>query len=470
MTHLSYSEVTGRFPSPGADTMRESVLRLLKMQNIRIVVLDDDPTGIQTVHDCYLLTNTKPENLRAALEDKIPFFYILTNTRAMTGRDAERVVGDAVRAVVEANKKFGYKLIFVSRSDSTLRGHFPLESDVIREVLREQGIEVLRPTFFIPSFFEAGRYTIEGVHYMKEGDELIPVSETEFARDNVFGYSHSDLKDYIIEKSGGKIEPGKIGHLGLKDMRSLSNVDFTALMERELSNDYITADALDYYDLRKFSMALLTLMGQGGSCAVLRTSSSLPKALSGLSDTALLDGKAYASKPGTGIFIVGSHVQKTTKQLERLLDVPGVQGVEIDIREVLHSPDDLLQEVTEQLVLLHVRNITPAVYTSRKELRLDNHEQRQNMGQQISDFLVRIVRTLPYTPKYLISKGGITSHDILTKGLDIERARVMGQILPGVPAILTGPDNRYPDMPYIIFPGNVGTEQALREAYEKLNK
>jgi len=53
----------------------------------KIIVLDDDPTGSQTVHSCLLLTRWDLVTLKAALADAAPLFFILTNTRGM---DAER--------------------------------------------------------------------------------------------------------------------------------------------------------------------------------------------------------------------------------------------------------------------------------------------------------------------------------------------------------------------------------------------
>ena len=166
----------------------------------RLVVLDDDPTGIQTVHGCLLITQWDEESVRLAFEDDVPFFYILTNTRAMTREEAAKVTREAMEMVIHVNKDYGYRLIVVSRSDSCLRGHFPLETDVIRDCLVRHGVTVAPKTPFCPAFIEAGRVTIDGVHYMKDGDMLIPVSETEFAQDNVFAYHTSVLHDYIREK------------------------------------------------------------------------------------------------------------------------------------------------------------------------------------------------------------------------------------------------------------------------------
>jgi len=463
MSHLSYTEIIREYPPVGNEKLRGEISTILQENNIRIVVLDDDPTGIQTVQGNYLLTNWNAENVTAALSDEIPFFYLLTNTRAMTAIDAETTVREAMNAVLDSNRDFGYKLVFVSRSDSTLRGHFPLESEVIREEIEKRSIPISLPTVFTPAFFEAGRYTLGGIHYMKDGDALVPVSETEFARDNVFGYTHSDLAGYIEEKSAGRIPPNDIQLIGLEEWRNLPIETLESKISESAGKTYITLDALDYNDLRKFAISLLHLVAKNDGYTVLRTSSSMPKALTGIADQPLLDRHSLKSEQSGGLFIVGSHVKKTTAQLSQLLETPGVQGVEIDIHEVLRDPVKLLDKTEEILSEIHTHGKTPVVYTSRQELRLDDATERQRVGQQISDFLVEIVKKLRFQPAWLVAKGGITSHDILTEGLGIERARVLGQALPGVPAILTDKG-----MPYIIFPGNVGSEDALKEIYERL--
>ena len=468
MNALSYSEIVRKYPPVPQEGLRGAILSLLRRNRVKIVVLDDDPTGIQTVQGNYLLTNWAPENVAAALGDEVPFFYLLTNTRAVTAAVAETIVRDAVLAVLAANRGLGYRLVFVSRSDSTLRGHFPLEPEIVRETVAKQGIPMEWPIVFTPAFFEAGRYTVGGIHYMKDGDSLVPVSETEFARDNVFGYTQSGLADYIREKSGGCISREQVGHIGLEELRCCSSDDLAEKINGFRDKSYIALDAFDYGDLRKFAVAWLGLFVKSDGYALLRTSSSMPKALSGIADRPLLDGSALASGRTGGLFIVGSHVRKTTTQLGRLLAAPGVQGVEVDIHEVLCAPGELLGRVEEELLAIHEKGGVPVVYTSRQELRLDDVAERQRVGQRISAFLVDVVRGLRFQPAYLVAKGGITSHDILTEGLGIERVRVWGQVLPGVPAVITDLENRFPEMPYIIFPGNVGSEDALKDVFERL--
>ena len=202
----------------------------------------------------------------------------------------------------------------------------------------------------------------------------------------------------------------------------------------------------------------------------MRTSSSLPKALSGIENKDLLskDELIQGENLHQGLFIVGSHVKKTTAQLEKLLQCPQVQGIELSIEDILYRSDELWEKLQAELIACDAAGLTPVVYTARKEVRLDNADERQALGQKVSDFLVSIVARLPYQPAYLVAKGGITSHDILTHGLNIKLARVMGQILSGVPCIRTDNSARFSHLPYIIFPGNVGNENSLAEAFEKL--
>ncbi|MBQ5620732.1 MAG: hypothetical protein IIU94_07165, partial [Alistipes sp.] len=317
-------------PEEGRE-LRRRIADELRRKRIRMVVIDDDPTGIQTVHGCLLLTEITAERIAQALDDAAPFFYLLVNSRAMTEADARRVVREAVEATLEANREKGYNLLFVSRSDSTLRGHFPAESDTIREVLVEQGMAVVMPSLFVPAFFEAGRMTVDGVHYMQQGDQLLPTSETEFARDNVFHYSTSILTDYMVEKGQGQLTADDLTHLRLEDLRT---IDLAEQLRVNRKKKYISSDAFDYRDLRRLAIAVLAQyeMGKRHQCGVIRSSSSFPKALSGIEE------QAYVVAPKSnarGVVVVGSHVKKSTEQLNALLELDGTEGIEIDVERIL---------------------------------------------------------------------------------------------------------------------------------------
>ena len=100
----------------------------------KVIVLDDDPTGSQTVHSCLLLTKWDVPTLLEGLRDPSPIFFVLTNTRALTSQDAAAVTREAcrnLRAALEQQPTGSW--VVVSRSDSTLRGHYPVETDVINE-------------------------------------------------------------------------------------------------------------------------------------------------------------------------------------------------------------------------------------------------------------------------------------------------------------------------------------------------
>jgi uncharacterized protein YgbK (DUF1537 family) len=189
----------------------------------------------------------------------------------------------------------------------------------------------------------------------------------------------------------------------------------------------------------------------------------LPKVISGIADKPLLDGDML-KQSGVGCFVVGSHVKMTTAQLDCLLQAEGTCAIEVDVQRILDDADALMLSTTDTIRQVVDNHLTPVIYTSRQEVRLADTDQRQHLGQQISRFLVELVRRLPFTPAYLVGKGGITSHDILTKGLGISVARVMGQVENSVPCVMT-PQG----FPYIIFPGNVGTVTSLRDVYKKLN-
>jgi uncharacterized protein YgbK (DUF1537 family) len=52
--------------------------------------------------------------------------------------------------------------------------------------------------------------------------------------------------------------------------------------------------------------------------------------------------------------------------------------------------------------------------------------------------------------------------------LGVKRAMVLGQILPGIPVWELGPETKFPGLPYVVFPGNVGGPDALKEVVRKL--
>jgi len=436
------------------------------MTNTKIIVLDDDPTGSQTVHSCLLLTRWDVDTLKKGLLDAAPLFFVLTNTRGMTAVDAERLTRDVcvnLRAALDALAASGVFInpVLVSRSDSTLRGHYPVETDVIAEELGPFDAH-----FLVPAFFEGGRKTINSTHYLMVNGEAVPVHETEFARDSVFAYSHSYLPDYVEEKTGGRIRASEVERFTLTDIRGNVQSRLQALHD----NQCCVVDGETRKDLDHFCTQLMKT-ARLGRRFLFRSAASLLTSLAQLppQPVAAESMHEYVRNGRAGAVIVGSHVSKTTEQLHVLLRQPGITGIEIDVAGIGARRDTLLQDVIARAEACHLNNITPVIYTSRTELQFDDQKTRLAFGEQVSAFLMDVVRNLPQTTGFLISKGGITSNDVLSNGLALRTSRVAGQIIPGC-SVVRCPYNhpRFPEMPVVIFPGNVGDEQALATVYQRM--
>jgi uncharacterized protein YgbK (DUF1537 family) len=210
---------------------------------------------------------------------------------------------------------------------------------------------------------------------------------------------------------------------------------------------------------------------QQGKRFLFRSAASLLTALAQLPPQPVAAEKMreYVRDGRAGAVIVGSHVKKTTQQLNPLLQADGIQGIEIDVENISTQRDQLLNRITANIEDCHLNNVTPVIYTSRTEIQFDDQQSRLAFGEQVSAFLMDVVRSLPETTGFLISKGGITSNDVLSDGLALRTSRVVGQILAGCSVVRCPQDHpRYPNMPVVIFPGNVGDEQALVTVYQRM--
>ncbi|MBN1131954.1 MAG: hypothetical protein JXR52_05620 [Bacteroidales bacterium] len=468
MIYQYLSDIIKKVPSVQTGNIRYRISENLEKKRAKIFVIDDDPTGIQTVHGCTLLTKWSVTLVKKALQGNSHLLYILSNSRSRSPEIARKLNLEIVESLIRANESCHYKLIIISRSDSTLRGHFPLETDAILEKLHEHNIEVELPVFFVPALLEAGRITAGNIQYMVEGDNLLPVARSEFARDTLFGYKNSNLTDYIIEKSAGTLSRKKIGSISLEELRKLESPELQEKITSLSGRRFLIINAVEYPDLHRFSFALTEMMGPADRAIIMRTSSSLPKALSGIPDKDLLTGQELGTGGSKGIFVIGSHVPRTTRQLNELLENSEVEGIEIDVMQILQDEETCFKQTMNALVHAFNRDKTPALYTTRKELRSENMDAAVHSGRKISGFLASVIKQLPISPSYIVSKGGITSHDILVDGLNVTSSTVSGQILPGVPVLKIRYEEKGRKIPFIIFPGNVGGTGSLSELFKKL--
>jgi uncharacterized protein YgbK (DUF1537 family) len=437
------------------------------MSTTKIIVLDDDPTGSQTVHSCLLLTRWDVETLKQGLQDAAPLFFVLTNTRGMDAARAAEVTREVCGNLKQALGELaaaGHPInpLVVSRSDSTLRGHYPAETDVIAEQLGPFDAH-----FIVPAFFEGGRITRDSIHYLMVDGHEVPVHETEFARDSVFGYSHSYLPDYVEEKTRGRIHADAVERFLLADVRGNSLPRLLALQ----GNVCCVVDGETQADLDQLCSQLIEAAGQGKRF-LFRSAASLLTALAQLppQPVAAEAMAEYVRDGRAGAVIVGSHVKKTTQQLEALLGMPGIIPIEVDVERIDPDSQALLDGIVRQTSHAHALGLTSVIYTSRVEKTFPDQATRLAFGEQVSGFLMDVVRNLPQSLGFLISKGGITSNDVLSSGLALRASRVVGQILPGCSVVRCPGDHpRYPRLPVVIFPGNVGGEDALAEAYTRLS-
>ncbi|MEO3705027.1 four-carbon acid sugar kinase family protein [Trichormus azollae] len=432
----------------------------------KIIVLDDDPTGSQTVHSCLLLMRWDVETLRLGLKDEAPIFFILTNTRSLTPEAAATVTREVCHnlKIALAAENIDDFLV-VSRSDSTLRGHYPIETDVIAEELG-----LFDAHFLIPAFFEGGRITRDSIHYLINDGIPTPVHETEFARDSVFGYNYSYLPKYVEEKTKERIKEDTVTRFLLADIRSGSLEKLLQLHD----NQCVVVDGENQTDLNTFAVDILTAASQGKRF-LFRSAASIVTALAALppQPIAAENMAEYVRGGKPGAVIVGSHVKKTTQQLEYLLQTQGTVGIEINVSRLLDHGENptaqLLQESLEEIRIVHNSGKTSVIYTSRQELTFKDVKTRLEFGSTVSTLLMDIVQGLPADIGFLISKGGITSNNVLSTGLALTSARLLGQILAGCSMVITQSDHpQFPNLPVVLFPGNVGNTNALATIYERL--
>lgn len=452
----------------------ETLLPTIRAQNVAngriLVVLDDDPTGTQTVYDLPVLTEWTVEALTAEFRRKTPTFYILTNSRAMPLPEAQALNAEIAANLLAAAQATGTDFAVVSRSDSTLRGHFPGETDALVGALGQR----VDATLIIPFFLEGGRFTINDIHWVAEGEELIPAAATPFAKDAAFGYRNSALRAWVEEKTGGAVAAADVASVTLDEIRNGGPAAVAKKLLALPAGAVCVINCAATRDMEVFVSGLLQAEAQGKHY-LYRTAATFVQVRAGLAPKAPLSAADLAPTDAEtahhgGLVVVGSYVPKSTAQLNALLAQNQLRSVEIDVDHLL---DDSREQATISATIASVaaairEGQSVVIYTSRGLITGANARESLTIGQRVSASLVAIVRGLGIQPRYLIAKGGITSSDLATKALGVKRANVRGQILPGIPIWELGVESLHPGMIYVVFPGNVGGDDALVQAVAKL--
>ncbi|XP_031281953.1 uncharacterized protein LOC116140467 [Pistacia vera] len=439
---------------------------LIQNSSKTLVVLDDDPTGTQTVHDIEVLTEWSVESLVEQFTKKPLCFFILTNSRALSSEKAGELTKEICRNLcTAANSVENTKFTVVLRGDSTLRGHFPEETDAAVSVLGEMDASII-----CPFFLQGGRYTIEDVHYVADVDRLVPAGDTEFAKDAAFGYKSSNLREWVEEKTAGRISASSVASISVQLLRKGGPDAVCEHLCSLQKGSTCIVNAASERDMAVFAAGMIQAELKGKSF-ICRTAASFVSARIGIIPKAPILPKDLGINRETNgaIIVVGSYVPKTTKQVGELKSQCGhiIRSIEVSVDKVamksLEEREEEINRTVEMVdVLLRCRKDT-LVMTSRELITGKTSSESLEINFKVSSALVEIVRRITTRPRYILAKGGITSSDTATKALEAKRAKVVGQALAGVPLWQLGPESRHPGVPYIVFPGNVGDNNALAQ-------
>jgi uncharacterized protein YgbK (DUF1537 family) len=457
-------------PAPAAATAAD--VRAAHDHASVLVVLDDDPTGTQSVAGLPVLTRWEPADLDWALGTGAAAVYVLTNTRSLDPDTAAQRNREVAAAALAAAERAGKRVTFVSRSDSTLRGHFPLETDVLAEAIAAHGGTRPALTLLVPAFPDAGRITVDSVHYWVVDGEATPVGETPFAQDATFGFASSDLRAWVEEKTGGKIRATEVAALTVERIRS--GADAVTDFLRALGEGTVVAvDVVDETDMRVVALALHRLEREGVQ-ALLRVGPPYVRAHIGQDIAAPVtkDRIDFANERG-GLVVVGSHVPLTTAQLAALREArPGTATIELDVRQLIDDRRDAHLATQAAAVAAALADGTVIVHTTRELVTGRDGDDSLAIARQVSSGVVELVAHVLELapPRFVIAKGGITSSDTASEALRIRRAHVIGPMLPGIVSLWQPEDGPARGIPYIVFAGNVGSTDSLAQVVDVLGE
>jgi uncharacterized protein YgbK (DUF1537 family) len=404
--------------------------------------------------DVYL--TWEDELVEEAIASSSGCVYLSTNSRSLTPDEAAELARSLGERIARAERNTGRRVTVASRSDSTLRGHFPIETDAFFEGYGQTVDGIL----IVPAFFEGGRYTFGDNHWVLGKTGLVPAAETEFARDPQFGYRASDLRKWVEEKTGGRIRSTDVQSIPLDLIRGEGVDAVAALFKAAKNGKYFVVNAMEDSDLEVVALALREAE-RAGKRFFFRCAASIVKVYAGIEDAPLLKASDIVVA-GPGLVVVGSYVQRTTEQLERLLELHNLEAIEVsvDALSAAHEPSGGLASVATRIDAALQEGRTAVLSTSRKQKDLDG-EQFLDFGKRTMQGLTAVVRQTETRPAFVVAKGGITSYCVARDGLAVSRAKVLGQIAPGVPVWSLGQGARWERIPYVVFPGNVGTIDAL---------
>ena len=465
---LSFQDTIKSLPSIWPEDLLPLINQEIKRSKKKIFLMDDDPTGGQTVRNVAMLSDWSVESLEKELHSDELATFIQVNTRAYQENKVKNIIKEVTSNILEAMSRSLKDSVVIFRSDSTLRGHFPLEMDVFSDTVKSINNETYDALIFIPFFIQGRRYTFNDVQYTLEDNTLIPVGDTSFSNDPAFSYKSSNLKKWMEEKYKGRIKSDDVVSIGIEDIRLGGPQKIEEILKSLNNQTVCIVNAMDMTDLHVFTLGLLRAERKG-SKFLYRTAASFVKARIGQSEYPFLTREEIVNDNSNGaLLIVGSHVPGTTLQLNKLIQSTDINPIELNVNKIL-SGNYEEKLIIKQIDKLLYKGEDVILYTSREVVTGNSPEEYLLIGKNITNSIVNIVKNISAEPRYILSKGGMTSSSVTKEALKITRATIPGQIFSGVLVMKMEQDSKYPGSHLVLFPGNVGDENAILDVYTKLS-
>lgn len=418
---------------------------------MKTVVLDDDPTGTQSATGVDVLLVWDGDLLVDTLR-RTDSVYLQTNSRAVSEADAVALC-DRVRGEIDrVRREVDPEVQVVLRGDSTLRGHVFAETDVF--------VGDDAAVLFVPAFPQGGRTTVDGVHRLVVDGVQVPVGETEFARDPVFGYTSSSLAGFVAERGGREAVP-----VVLDAVRTTSGTAVADALVRAAVGAFVTPDVETDDDVVLVAAGLAEARRRGRR-VVVRSAAPLAAVLAGVASDGLL-GRPIAETDRAVLVVCGSHTAASTAQLAALGAAGGVvEAVTIPTAAALLDPEAAAAAAVPEVRAALGRSRVVVLQSERVRRAEDDTLQH---GERVMAALVRATAAVAREVDVVVTKGGITSAAIATDALHAARARVRGQVLAGVSVwdldVLPGIAATT-----VVVPGNIGGPATLLDVVAAIRR
>lgn len=419
------------------------------MTGTPLIVLDDDPTGTQSMSGVPVLLRLDEPTMRRTRGERPRTVHLMTNSRAYEPAAVRRELA----AIATTALQVWPQAELVLRGDSTLRGHLLEEYEVVRDA-RFPGVDPV--LLLMPGLPAAGRVTVDGVHLLEQDGRRIPLHDTEYARDPALGYTTSRLLAWAEERSHGHFVAAHGAEVHLDELRAGGAgrvADVVGTLARSGRPAVCCVDAERDDDLR-LAVEGFALARRRQVPVVLRCAPAAAGALSGATASKLVPMPAARRV----LVVCGSFVPTATRQLAALDRAHGAATVEADVEAFVGR--DAGAEVHRLVSRLDhaLRAGEPAVLTTPRAG--DDGPGGLERQRAVAAGMAAVVRSLPTPPDVLITKGGVTSAVTVRDGLGADRADVVGPVEPGVGRWrVTAADGR--PVGCLVVPGNVGDDDLL---------